>query len=255
MKISYKTNLVSIIMPAYNSSRFIGEAIQSVLEQDYQLWELIIVDDGSTDDTSKIVYEFSVKDSRVCLYNQINSGPALARQNALLHARGRYIAFLDSDDKWIKNKLSSQLNFMAVNNVFFSYTSFRRINFYGLKVGSPIRIPDFLDYNKLLRQTAIATSTVLLDRSNLVPFRFTITVADDFVLWLDILKSNDIVARGLQMDLMRYRLVKNSVSRNKFKSVYTVWNTYRNVLGFGFYDSLINFFCYAYHAIIKYRRF
>ena len=242
-------------MPAFNSARFIAEAIESVLIQDYQLWELIIVDDGSTDATAKIVQKYSISDSRVKLLHQVNSGPASARQYALNHAIGRYIAFLDSDDIWISSKLSDQLYFMEYEKCFFSYTSFRRTSLNGNKVGTLIKIPEYLNYQMLLRQTAIATSTVILDRLNIAPFNFTITEADDFVLWLDILKSNKILSKGLSKDLMRYRVVKNSVSRNKVKSIFIVWNTYRNVLHFGVYDSLLYFFGYAFYAIKKYIKF
>ena len=158
------TNLVSVVMPAYNVEDFIGEAIQSVQNQTYKEWELLIVDDGSLDSTFKIATKFAQIDNRINIIQQKNSGPYAARQTALNITQGRYIAFLDSDDYWLPNKLSLQLKFMQKNNASLSYTRFRRININDNIEGHLISIPEKINYQGLLRNTALATSTVIVDR-------------------------------------------------------------------------------------------
>lgn len=128
--------LVSIISPTYNCGNFISETIESVLAQTYSNWEMLIVDDCSTDDTEKIVSEYSAKDSRIKYFRfDKNQGAAMARNHALREAKGRWIAFLDSDDLWEKNKLDTQLKFMEENGYSFSYHKYDEIGEQGEKLG------------------------------------------------------------------------------------------------------------------------
>lgn len=247
-------DLVSIIMPAYCVANYIGEAIRSVQIQNTICWELLIVDDGSLDNTVEVVESYARNDHRINLIRQVNSGPAMARQAALARAAGRYIAFLDSDDFWMPDKLSRQLDFMKVLNAAVSYTRFRRINSDGSKVGKLISIPDHLNYRGLLCNTALATSTVLIDRELTGPFQMTNTYYDDYALWLNLLKRG-FTAYGLDEDLMRYRVVKQSVSRNKTRSALMVWRTYRGIERLSLLMSVWCFVHYAGNAWRKYRNF
>lgn len=248
------TNLVSIITPAYKAAGFIEATVRSVQQQDYPDWELLIVDDGSPDDTAERAKELADQDPRIRLIRQANAGPAMARQRALDEARGRYVAFLDSDDVWLPRKLSAQLAFMRDLRSPMSYTSFRRINVDGTVVGRLIQIPESLDYRALLRNTAIVTSSVILDRNVTGPFEMRQAYYDDFVLWLTILKRG-MRAHGLQEDLLRYRVVSNSVSRNKLKSAREVWRTYREIERLPLPYATWCFSNYAIQAAIKYRVF
>jgi teichuronic acid biosynthesis glycosyltransferase TuaG len=245
---------VSIITPAYKAGAFVGEAIRSVQAQDMTDWEMCIVDDGSPDDTAAVVAANAADDPRVKLIRQANSGPALARQAALDAAGGRYIAFLDSDDYWLPGKLSRQLAFMAQQQAVVSFTRFRRINHDGTRSGHLIGIPDQLDYRALLCNTALATSTVIVDRQRSGPFAMTNTYYDDYALWLDLLKRG-YVAHGLQEDLMRYRVVGQSVSRNKGKSARMVWRTYREIERLSPLRAAWCFAHYSINALRKYREF
>ena len=247
-------SLISIITPAYKAEPFIAEAIRSVQAQDHQNWEMLIVDDGSPDNTADMVAGFAEADPRVGLIRQKNSGPAMARQRALEAAKGRYVAFLDADDYWLPGKLSRQLAFMREHEAAVSFTRFRRISFDGRKQGHLIAIPKRLSYRQLLRNTAIATSTAMVDRELTGPFSMKKTYYDDYALWLDLLKRG-FVARGLQEDLMRYRVVGKSVSRNKGKSARMVWSTYREVEGLGAVHAGWCFANYAVRAFLKYRYF
>lgn len=246
--------LVSIITPAYKAEKIVGETIRSVQAQSYPHWQMLVVDDGSPDGTADAVASFAVSDPRIRLIRQTNAGPAMARQKALDYASGRYIAFLDSDDLWLPEKLTRQLAFMETHRAAFSYTGFRRIRADGSGTGHLIAIPPRLTYHSLLGNTAIATSTVLIDRAATGGFRMTKTYYDDFVLWLEILKRGH-VAWGLNEDLMRYRVMGGSVSRNKLKSAHMVWQTYRQIEQLTVPVAAIHFVCYMLHAWRKYRTF
>lgn len=248
-------SLVSIITPAYKAAAFVGETIQSVLAQRHLDWEMIVVDDCSPDSTAEVVEQYAAADRRVRLVRSpTNGGVGAARNAALDAATGRYIAFLDSDDLWLPEKLESQLEFMRDLNAGFSFTAFRRISQDGRRVGRLIIVPPRLDYAALLGNTAIVTSTVLIDRAVVGDFRMTKTYYDDFVLWLQLLKRGT-VAHGLKRDLTRYRVVSQSISRDKANSARQVWRTYRQVERLGVGRSSWSFARYATRALLKYRRF
>lgn len=251
----YVDSLVSIITPAYRAAPFLAETIQSVQGQTYADFEMLIVDDCSPDDTAQVVGRFAAADPRIRLLRQpVNQGPAAARNRALAEARGRWIAFLDSDDLWLPEKLDRQLAFHRAMDATLSYTAYRRISADGLRVGRPIRVPDRLDYRRLLGNTGIATSTVLIDRTKTGPFFMKRTYYDDFACWLELLRRGG-TAVGLQEDLMRYRVVGGSVSRNKARSARQVWRTYREVEGLGLLRSAWSFANYASRGLLKYWRF
>ena len=246
---------VSIITPAYNASVYISEAIDSVISQTYKDWELLVTDDCSTDSTLDVVAKYSKYDSRIrALRNPENTGPAGARNNSLSYASGRYIAFLDSDDFWIPEKLEKQISFMTENRVAFSYTQYRRIDESGYITGHLIDVPDMMSYTRLLCNTAIATSTVMLDSQVIGDVRMQNTYYDDFVLWLEILKKG-VIAYGLHDDLMRYRVLRGSVSRNKWHSAKMVWKTYRDIEGLSPLYSALCFLRYSFNGFMKYRKF
>jgi teichuronic acid biosynthesis glycosyltransferase TuaG len=246
---------VSIITPAYNSERVIMEALDSIARQDYDDLEVIVADDCSSDATVDVVQQRSNADNRIRLVRQsVNAGPSHARQVALDHATGRYIAFLDSDDFWLPQKLSRQLAFMAHERAALSYTEYRRMSADGARVGKQIRVPAYLDYADLLCNTAIATSSVIVDRERTGPFAMTHTYYDDYALWLSLLRRGH-RAYGLKEDLMRYRVSAKSWSRNKVNSARWVWRTYREVERLSFADSVWCFSNYACRGALKYWRF
>lgn len=252
---AYVDTLVSIITPAYRAAAHIGETIRSVQAQDYTDWEMLIVDDCSPDGTADVVARYAAADSRIGLIRRAkNGGPAAARSAALAMARGRWVAFLDSDDLWLPNKLSAQLAFHRGSGAVLTFTSFRRINAEGDKTGRLIHIRPRLDYLALLKNTAIATSTVIVDRRISGPFEMKPTYYDDYACWLELLRPGRI-ALGLDRDLMRYRVLDRSVSRNKLKSASHVWRTYRDVEQLGLLRSLWSFVNYAGRGVLKYWRF
>lgn len=253
--LDFVDSFVSIITPAYRAARFIGETIRSVQAQTYREFEMLVVDDCSPDETAAVVERFAATDARIRLLRQpANGGPAAARNRALAEARGRWIAFLDSDDLWLPEKLERQLAFHRAQGAKISYTEFRRVAADGSRVGRRIAVPDWLDYDRLLCNTGIATSTVIVDRARTGPFRMKKTYYDDYACWLELLRSGG-RAVGLREDLMRYRVLGGSVSRNKLKSARHVWRTYREVEGLGLLRSAWAFVNYAGRAAVKYGRF
>jgi teichuronic acid biosynthesis glycosyltransferase TuaG len=253
MSVSHE--LVSVITPAFKASRFVDDAIRSVVAQDYRHWEMFIVDDCSPDDTAERIEKWAQRDSRIRLIRQSkNGGPAAARNAALASSSGRYAAFLDSDDWWLPRKLSRQLEFMRTSAAAVSFTGFRRISEDGDQTGRFLQVPGRLTYRQLLGNTAIATSTVIVDRSVTGPLQMRHVYYDDFVLWLSLLRRG-YAAFGLNEDLMRYRVVGKSVSRNKARSAREVWKTYRQVEGLGVLRSAWYFASYGARGWLKYSRF
>jgi len=247
--------LVSIVTPAYNAAEFVGQAIASVQAQSYPDWEMLVVDDCSKDSTREVVSALAAADPRVRLIaHSTNQGPAMAREAALRAARGRFLAFLDSDDWWLPDKLTHQLAFMQETGTILSYTEFRRVRADGSAPGRRIMVPDSLNYWQLLRNTAIATSTAMVDRAITGELRMTRTHCDDIVLWLGILKRG-YIARGLHEDLMRYRVLGGSWSRNKWRYARRVWLTYRQIEGLDYPRAAWCFLGYAINGVLKYSRF
>ena len=221
--------LVSVITPCYNSAPFIAETVASVQAQTTSSWEMLLADDCSTDRTREIIAEIAAQDPRVVLIaRQANGGPAAARNSALAQARGRYIAFLDHDDLWLPDKLTRQLAFMAETDCAFSYTAFRRISENGERVGGLIEAPPAMTYAGLLKNTAIANLTTLVDQTKTGPIRVPEMPYDDYVLWLSLLKRG-LTARGLNEDLARFRVVEGSSSSRKHYAMAWVWRIYRDV--------------------------
>lgn len=247
--------LVSIITPAYKAEGLIGETIRGVQAQTHENWELIVVDDRSPDGTAEVVTRFAREDSRIRLIVQEqNAGPAEARNRALDEAKGQYVAFCDADDVWQPDKLEIQLARMVETGAPMSCTAVRRISEDGSKVGRLIEVPESVTYRRLLKDTVIFTSSVLIDRDQVGDIRMTKTFYDDFVLWLSILKPGR-CALGVNLDLLRYRVVGNSYSRNKKKSAYWVWRTYRDIENLNVVRAGWCFLNYAFNGWRKYRQF
>lgn len=222
------SSLVSIITPLYNSEKYIEETIQSVINQTYNNWEMIIVDDCSKDNGIKIVERYQKLDKRIKLYkNEKNLGGAGTRNIAIEKAKGKYIAFLDSDDLWKKNKLERQISFMENNKYNFSYTKYERIDEKGKKLNLLSKIPQKLDYKFMLKRDPIGCLTAIYNKESLGKiFLPNIKINQDYALWLEILKKEK-YAYGLMENLAFYRVRNNSLSKNKIKKIKYVYQMYR----------------------------
>ncbi len=245
-------DLVSIITPSYNSVNFIEETINSVITQTHQNWEMIIVDDCSKDNSVELIQEYVNKDSRIKLIqNKENKGAAETRNIALRIAKGKFIAFLDSDDLWLPQKLEKQLNFMKKNEIAFSFTSYQIIDEKGASIGKIVRAPNKISYSQYLKNTIIGCLTVIIDRSKVGVFEMpNIRSSQDMALWLLIMKRG-FSAYGYDKVLSKYRLVTGSITSNKHKSAKSVWRVYREIEKLSFYTSVISFIGYAYNGLKK----
>lgn len=223
-------DLISIITPTYNCAKFISETIESVINQTYINWEMIIVDDCSTDNTKEIVQEYMLRDSRIkyfCL--EKNCGAAIARTKAMEIAKGKYMAFLDSDDLWLKNKLQYQLDCMKKNNWNFSCTAYEQINENGELLHKTIKTISKTDYNRLLLDCPVGNSTVMYNVENMGKFVVpNIKKRNDDALWLQMLKKEKNIY-GIDKVLMQYRVRNNSISSNKFQLIKYHWILYRKI--------------------------
>ncbi|MGB9902665.1 glycosyltransferase family 2 protein [Methanothrix sp.] len=251
------TALVSIITPCHNSSEFISQTIDSVLAQTYGNWEMIIVDDCSTDSTVQIVEDYLKKDSRIRLIRLgRNCGPAVARNRAIEEARGRYIAFLDSDDIWLPEKLEKQTAFMRENDVDLCYSSYYIIDESGSEKGVFIT-KEKATYWDLLKTCCIGNLTAIYDAEKLGKQYMEDVGHQDYTLWLRILKGGA-TARGILEPLAKYRIRSKSISSNKIKAARWQWHIYRNVERLSLLQSVYYFAHYAYNGsikhLLKYRR-
>ena len=244
-------NLVSIITPAYNCAYTIAETIESVLGQSYDCWEMIIVDDCSTDATVAVVQKYQEQDSRIRLIQlEKNQGVANARNIGMQRAQGRYLAFLDSDDIWLKDKLTEQILFMKENDIAFSYTQYRQFRENVENCKKLIDIIEVVNYKELLKRNIIGCLTVVLDREKIPVFHMPKERHEDYIVWLSILKQG-YKAYGLKQDLARYRISNASVSGDKQKSALWTWNIYRNIEKLSLIKSLYYFSYYFIYALKK----
>lgn len=242
-------NIISIVMPAYNSAQYIEQSIESVLKQSYKNWELIIVDDCSIDDTYKIVEKLCITEERIKLFRMNeNSGVAMARNFAISMSRGKYIAFLDSDDLWLPDKLEKQLNLMQEKKAVISYTAYRQFSME--KVGNLVSVPEQVTYKQLLKGNVIGCLTVMLDKERLGNLQMKKARHEDYILWLDILKKGNI-AYGLQEDLARYRKSETSLTSNKKRSALWTWQVYRQHQELSFFASIYYFIFYVCKGLLK----
>lgn len=225
-----KDGLVSIIMPLYNCSAFVTDTIRSLQAQTYTDWELVAVDDCSTDNTGELVRALAAQDPRIRYYClEKNSGPAVARTASMQYAEGEYMAFLDSDDLWHPEKLKRQLAFMQEHGYAFSCTSYSQIDEQGQPLGKIVRCVPRATYKRVLLDNPVGNSTVMYHVKTMGKFSVpNIRKRNDYALWLKMLKTEPVIY-GLQEVLMYYRVRSGSVSGNKFKLIKYQWQLYREI--------------------------
>lgn len=244
--------LVSVIMPCYNMENYVADSIASVQRQTYPHWELLIVDDASTDGTVEIVKEMAGQDDKIhFVVKTEHSGIADTRNHCIRMAQGRFLAFLDADDIWHPAKTETQLRFMIDNKVGFTYTTYDWIDEEGRTLNKFINTIGNLDYKKYLRNTIIGCSTVMVDKSivgDVVVPRFR--TSEDTATWLGILKKGHL-AYAIDEPLVSYRIRRKSASSNKLKASADLWKVYRKNEKLPFFKALHYFGCYAFNAIKK----
>lgn len=246
--------LVSIIMPAYNAEKFIAESIESVLAQTYPNFELIVIDDCSPDQTVEIVQNYVSKDKRVKFFKkERNQGVAEARNTGLNHAKGDFVAFLDSDDKWVEDKLEKQLAVLKErNDIDVVYGSYYRFNSDGVR--NVVKVPNLLDKKKLFKGNPIGNLTAIYNFKKYPEIRQKKIGHEDYLFWLEIFNSSpDVKGIGIQEPIAYYRVAEDgkNLSGNKLKAASWTWSIYRKHLKLNLISSLFYFSIYIFRAVIK----
>ncbi|HCC00880.1 MAG TPA: glycosyl transferase [Ruminococcaceae bacterium] len=251
---TFDNELVSVIMPVYNKERYLEDAVHSVLTQTYPNWELILVDDCSTDRSPLMIEAYRQKDERVRAYCMPqNGGAALARNRALEMAKGRYVAFLDADDLWKPQKLEKQLLKMHQNNWEFTFTAIEMIDAEGELRRSKRQVKDTVNYRFLLSNTIIACSSVIIDRSIVGDFRMpSVRKGQDFATWLSLLRDGRFLAHGIDEVLLQYRIAPGAISSNKAAALARTWRIYREQEHLSLLPACWHFSWYVFHAVKKY---
>jgi len=245
---------ISIITPTYNSKDFIPQTINAIINQTYCYWELIVTDDCSSDETWGLLQEYVRKDNRIKIFQlEKNSGPGVARNNSIKHATGRYIAFCDSDDVWLPDKLEKQIDFLQKNDLAFTFSSYRKINEMGEKGGVVKALP-LVSYNDLLKTCSIGCLTAIYDTEKIGKvYMPEIRKRQDYGLWLKIFKIIG-SSKGMEEILALYRVRTNSVSSNKLKAAKYHYKVLREVGKVPLIKAWYYFLHYAFAGFIKYIR-
>jgi len=244
---------ISVVMPCYNSEDFLGEAIQSVINQTYKNWELIIIDDASTDHSFSIAKEYALHDARIHVQqNKKNVGAARTRNIGLDHCHGDYTALLDSDDIWYEEMLERQLRIADETKADILYCSYRMIDENGKCLWRNFEVPEHTDFNHMLSSSVISCSTVMLSEKITNRYRFPENCYhEDLAFWLLLLRDG-YIARGNPHVLAAYRLRKNSRASNKLHVAMERWHLYRDILHLSLIKSAKSFFVYVVLGCHKY---
>ncbi|MEY4455947.1 MAG: hypothetical protein RLY15_211 [Bacteroidota bacterium] len=245
-------DLISIILPVYNSEKYLNSCLESVVNQSFNNWELIIIDDCSIDSSYEICKKYNLKYSNIIVLRQeINRGTGASRNLGLKHAKGSFIAFIDSDDIWDKHKLSHQISFMKKSNCAISFHSYRLIDESGVYKFKTIHAVKSLNYVSYLKNTIIGLSTAMINTNMTGPIEFSLfRTRQDTLLWLSLLKKG-YSAMGIIDVYSSYRIRNSSISSNKFLAAKKVWEIYFSNQKLGFFRSCYYFFFYAYNALLK----
>jgi teichuronic acid biosynthesis glycosyltransferase TuaG len=246
--------LISIVMPAYNSEKYIEDAINSVLAQTYKGWELLVLDDGSTDGTKQIVENICKMNSRVkYIKNKKNLGVSATRNKGVKLSNGEWIAFLDSDDMWEPSKLQKQIDFCTKNVADFVFTGSSFINEKGHHFKGVFEVPAEVSYKKLRNHNVISCSSVLISKKYLKSIHMEKDeIHEDYAVWLKILKTG-VIAYGINESLLIYRISRNSKSGNKLKTIVKTYKVYKFV-GINSIGSIYFTIRHLLASLLKYKR-
>jgi glycosyltransferase involved in cell wall biosynthesis len=248
-----KKDLVSIITPVYNSEKYIGETIESVLAQTYSNWEMLIVDNGSTDHSLDIIYQYAAKDARIKVFQQTkkNGFPSYTRNMAIEEAQGKYIAFLDSDDVWYPEKIAIQLAYISDHpDCHIICTSYEKVNKEGVSDNRVVKPRMITNYIQLLKTNSIGNLTGMYNQEKLGKCFQKPIFHEDYLMWLTLLKKGE-VAHGIDEVTAKYRIHNRSVSSSKLKVIRAQWYIYRQELNLNFFYATYFFTCYTYYGIKK----
>ena len=249
-----KEPFVDVILPNYNKAEFLEESINSVISQTYRNWHLYIIDDYSNDDSPKIINKFSDLKNVTLITLRKNKGPSFCRNYAMRISKAKYIAFIDSDDSWSKNKLEIQIQFMEKNNLTFTYTDYTPFfEKNGIKkVKRRTFLKDYFNFETFINNSSINTTTMIILRSILGTHRFKkIKLLEDYLFKCKLLKNNN-VAKKLDEDLAFYRILTSSRSSQRLRNIYWLWHINKNYNKLNFFGNIMSVFFIAINSVKKY---
>ena len=242
-------------MPAHNADKTIASAIESVIAQSYEQWELLVIDDCSTDDTVAIVSEYAKKDKRIKILHTDKSlgKPYYPRNIGIQNAAGRIVAFLDSDDLWLPTKLEHQIPIFEENNVAVAFSYYEKFSTDGtaLDKNRVIKSPAIVSFKSALYGNPIGNLTGMYDSKKVGKVFYEDAGHEDYILWLTILKKG-FIAKNTNTVEARYRVAEKSVSSNKGRAAFWTWNIYRKTLGFNIIKSAFCYSVYMVKGVLKY---
>ena len=245
---------VSIVIPVHNAAAYLAETVKSVQAQTFSDWELILVDDHSTDDSAQILRRLASDDGRIRLAatGAEQHGAAAARNLGTQSASGQYLAFLDADDLWMPEKLEKELDFLRKKDAAFAFTAYEFGDETARGTGKIVHVPPVLSYRRALSRTVIFTSTVLFDLSRIKKELLYMpdVGSEDTATWWRILRSG-YFAYGLDETLTVYRRPKKSLSSNKFTALTRIWDLYRKQEGLSVLASAWHFGFWALFATLR----
>ncbi len=248
-----KIPYVSIVTPCYNAGEYIRETIESVISQTFSDWEMLIVDDCSSDNSVEIIKKMKECDERIrLLKTENNTGtPATPRNIGIEHSRGQYVALLDADDIWYPNKLEEQLNVIRERDCKIVYSNGDMINEDGKYVRT-MKKQEWVDYRRTLKRNELSCSSTLIEKSIIGNLRFKNIPKEDFVFWLSLLRTTGEKAYNTNTSLYAYRIVGNSRSRNKGSIIKQQWHVLRDIERLNIFDASYCFSCWVFRNLKKY---
>lgn len=249
-----ENNTVSIIMAAYNAEKYITSSIECVLAQTWSNWELLIINDCSSDNTLSIITDYSSKDERIKFFNmENNSGPAACRNLGFREAAGKYITILDSDDIWFTEFIAEMILYMDNSKKPFVFSSYLRVSEDLSKSYGDFIVPEKVNLHRLLKSCPISALTMIYDSSILGKHYMDDFEREDVTLWIKLLQKTP-YAYGNKKILAKYRICKNSRSRNKLKISKQQWRLYHEYLEYNLLKSFYYIVCWSFKSFIKYYR-
>ena len=243
---------IEIVLPNYNSESYLSETIDSVINQTFKNWKLTIVDDNSNIETQKVLKNYINHPNINIIRLKKNRRAGFCRNIAIRNSKSEYIAFIDSDDIWEREKLSKQLDFMVKNKYYFTYTNY--LPFISEKKNNlkEIKPAKYFNFKKFTRDTSIATSTMMIKKSSIGNVKFINTkICEDYFFKCQILKKVN-YAYCLSENLTKYRIRKNSLQSNKIRNLYWIWYINKNFNQLNFFNNLISLFCISFNSLKKY---
>lgn len=247
---------IDIIIPNYNKGMYLSASINSVINQTYKNWKLYIIDDNSHDDSKRILKRYKKKAKINIFFLKNNKGPGFCRNLGISKSKSQYVAFLDSDDYWPKNKLNSQIKYMLKNNLDFTYTDY--ISFFqnkrGIRKLGKSNVPSNFTFSSFIKNTSINTSTLLLSQKLIKNIRFKdLKRHEDYIFKCEILKNNkNLIAKKFNKSHAYYRILEKSRSQNKLKSIFYLWKYNKKFNKLNFLDNVFSIIFISFHSLRKY---